>query len=400
MTQALAALTAALCLCLVSSGVSQSTSCQVEDHCPDGFYCEPALLFCRKCLSCEDLHREFRPPPSACIKSVADCGPCQNGLVEDVNSECVPRSVGAESDGFPLYGWVLIALACFIILMIFCVIVWYVLKHPDTLKVLASTSTSMQSRCERGVPASAPELPPPYNSVYNAAPPFSPPPTTSSEALPNHHSDYQPSDDEPSSPFLKPPPERVWTARESAGRQAARIYNNPAYVRGAQPPSSYDNSEPPSPTNPDVMVQEEETMESTWTPSRKPADHNDNNANSPSTPGAENNNVAAAGSSLPTLLAAARATSLIRAPCAELSPHSSARQDPNNNGSHGESEASLEPGDSVFSPVHGGSMSAAVHGASASGHGGSSSVPVHGGNAVIINVVQTINAVQQRGDNH
>lgn len=59
----------------------------------------------------------------------------------DVNSACVPRGEhGAgtgETEGFPVYGWVLVTLLCLLLLMLFGGIVWYVLKHPDTLKILA-----------------------------------------------------------------------------------------------------------------------------------------------------------------------------------------------------------------------------------------------------------------------
>ncbi|XP_045533824.1 uncharacterized protein LOC106708921 [Papilio machaon] len=398
MTQALAAL-AAVCLCL-AGGEAQPTGCGLGHHyCPEGFYCEPDLLYCRKCLRCEDLKRESLPSQSSCIKSVSDCGPCYKGLVidhrGDVDSPCVPRGeqgAGAsagEAEGFPVYGWVLVTLLCLLLLLLFGGIVWYVLKHPDTLKILASTSTSMQSRCERSVvPASAPEQPPPYNALYTAvqpAPPAPPAPilvpgpvySPAPEHATAHDNDYQPTDEECSSPFIKQSsPDREWSARESAGSQAARIYNNPAYVRRAPLPNRYENGGE-GPKGPSEADLDEDTMESTWTPAQpSPSAHSNDNSSSSSGgevvlgaglgagPGVSGVGAGSSGggADLPALLAAAKGTALIRTPYA--------RQDPNNNGNRGNGEPSFEGG-----------SGGAQHGSS-----------------FIINVVQTISAVQQRGD--
>ncbi|KPI91236.1 hypothetical protein RR46_14740 [Papilio xuthus] len=405
--RALAAL-AAVCLCL-AGGEAQPTGCSLGIHyCPEGFYCEPDLLYCRKCLRCEDLKRESLPSQSSCIKSVSDCGPCYKGLVidhrGDVNSACVPRGeqgagAGAsEAEGFPVYGWVLVTLLCLLLLLLFGGIVWYVLKHPDTLKILASTSTSMQSRCERSVvPASAPEHPPPYNALYTAvqpAPPApSPAPGLTHAPAPlhatAHDTDYQPTDEECSSPFIKQSsPDREWSAREaareSAGSQAARIYNNPAYVRRAPLPNGYENGGEGA-KGPAEADLDEDTMESTWTPVQpSPVAHtNDNSSSSsggvvglgagPGVSGGGGGGVAsssAGGADLPALLAAAKGTTLIRTPYPDTALQPYVRQDPNNNGNRGNGESSFEGG-----------SGGAQHGSS-----------------FIINVVQTISAVQQRGD--
>ncbi|CAK1578269.1 unnamed protein product [Parnassius mnemosyne] len=377
------ALYAAVCLCLLRGGTAQPTACSLDAQCPPGFYCEPDLLFCRECLRCEDLKRKPPTSHSSCIKSVAECGPCDIGLVEDhrgdVNNQCLPRSERDDGDGFPLYGWVLVAMLCVLVLVLFGGILWYVLKHPDTLKILASTSTSMQSRCERSVvPATAPEHPPPYNALYTAVQPSPPSPSMPHSPQPpavsphpNSETDYQPPDEESSLPFIKRAASgRAWEAREareSAGRQAARVFNNPAYVRGAHPPPGYETAVMQSVMDPKLTDHDEDTMESTWTPSEN-TDQNDNNANT----AVDSGGAGAAGGEggeLPALLAAARATTLVR-------PHYDlARQDPNNNGSRSNGEPSF-----------------------VCGEGGSGSNSAHGGSSFIINVVQTIKTVQQRGD--
>ncbi|CAG5009411.1 unnamed protein product [Parnassius apollo] len=377
MSQVQVALCAAVCLCLLPGGTAQPTACRLDANCPVGFYCEPDLLFCRECLRCEDLKR--KPPPSltSCIKSVAECGPCDKGLVEDhrgdVNAQCLPKSERDVGDGFPLYGWVLVAVLCVLVLVLIGGILWYVLKHPDTLKILASTSTSMQSRCERSVvPATAPEHPPPYNALYTAVQPSPPSPPLPHSPLPpaastlaNSETDYQPHDEESSLPFIKRAASgRTWEARESresAGRQAARVFNNPAYVRGAQPPPGYDTAVMKSVKDPEVTDQDEDTMESTWTPSEN-TDQNDNSNGAAAGSDGE-------GSQLPALLAAARGTALVR------SHYDLTRQDPNNNGSRSNGEPSF-----------------------VCGEGGSGSNNAPGGSSFIINVVQTINTVKQRGD--
>ncbi|CAH2063383.1 unnamed protein product, partial [Iphiclides podalirius] len=382
MRRARTALAAAVCLALLRAAESQPTVCKLNLHCPPGFYCDADSLVCRECLRCEDLKRA--PPQSAtpCVKSVVECGPCDKGLVEDhrgdVNAQCVPRRAGDEYDGFPMYGWVLVALLCIVVLTLFSVIVWYVLKHPDTLKVLASTSTSMQSRCDRSVvPPTAPDQPPPYRALYSTeqpAPPSPPPAASPYHPSPpfNNDPDLQPNDEESSLFIKRPVAGGGWAARESAGSQAARVYNNPAYVRGAQPPHGYESASSQSAKGPKVTEEEEDTMESTWTPTES-ADQNDNTPNGSS--GSSSGDGGATSSQLPALLAVARSTTLVRAPPPDNALLPYVRQDPNNNASRGSGEAS-----------------------SVCGEGDSSSNPGHGGSSFIINVIQNINTLPQRSD--
>ncbi|XP_072942188.1 uncharacterized protein [Epargyreus clarus] len=347
--------------CLHSGLVqAQPSRCKDYSQCVKGFYCDVDTFHCRECLSCEDHKREPPRLSSACIQSVADCGPCIKGLVEDHGGENGPQCVTAiarDEGGPPAYVWAAVAVGL-LLLALAVIIIVYVLRNPDTFKILASTRTSVQSPCSRsnGVSAaSAPELPPsydascpaPYNPQYAPASPLGP--------IPNEYTDTPTQDDESARPFMK----RVEgegegeggasAAREAAGRQAARVYYPPRYVRVPNKPAG-PREEPES----TFTVHDEDTMESTWTPTPS-VDHTDTNGN--------------AISSEPHTAPAPSGQLL---PLASHSAHTShplcTLQDSNNN--RNTSEAS-----------------------SAYGEGSSHAAP-----SFIISVVQNINAVQQHND--
>ncbi|VVC94860.1 unnamed protein product [Leptidea sinapis] len=151
---------------------SQPILCKFDAQCQSGFYCVPEVYVCMKLMK---------------------------DLRGDVNSECVVGEArGPES--LPYYVWVGIGAALLILALLVCFV----------------------SPCNRnGVTASAPELPPPYNAHYTPVRPSSPPPPE------------QDAQEDVSWGFVKRAPStRVREARESAGSQAARVYNNPNYVRG------------------------------------------------------------------------------------------------------------------------------------------------------------------------
>ncbi|XP_050676998.1 uncharacterized protein LOC126973712 [Leptidea sinapis] len=325
---------------------SQPILCKFDAQCQSGFYCVPEVYVCMKCLNCEQLKRDPPLGPPSCIKSVSECGECFKGLMKDlrgdVNSECVVGEArGPES--LPYYVWVGIGAALLILALLVCFVV-NMLRNNSTFKIRASTRTSVQSPCNRnGVTASAPELPPPYNAHYTPVRPSSPPPPE------------QDAQEDVSWGFVKRAPStRVREARESAGSQAARVYNNPNYVRGphlaSNLPPSYDGdgSAAMDEELDMVLAHDEDTVESTWTPA---GDHDLLSDN--------HNGTVATSTELSSQLAAARTSTLLTTHCAS--------QDSNNNRSSSE------------------------------GFGGeSSSGPSNTVPAFIIKVVQNINTMQQQ----
>ncbi|XP_049865670.1 uncharacterized protein LOC126366558 isoform X2 [Pectinophora gossypiella] len=185
--------------------------CSEDAHCPSGFYCEASELFCRECLRCQDLKRQSPPTLTTCITSVTQCGPCFSELIEDIDNHCVSPESGKQL--LP-YEWAVIAVSLVLAVLV-CAAAAYILRNFHTFKIRASTRTSVHSPEESIVAASAPHPPPPYN-VVAALPPAS--------------------QCEESLPFIKPvsSPHRS-EARESAGSQSARVFNNPSYVRTLQP---------------------------------------------------------------------------------------------------------------------------------------------------------------------
>ncbi|CAK1551722.1 unnamed protein product [Leptosia nina] len=325
---------------------AQPVECVIDDEsdgvnqCESGYYCVPEKYVCRKCIDCEELKRETRVGAPICIQSVANCGSCLKGLIPDLGTgiECVSPD-SATQDGLPAYVWAAVVVGLILFLLVVFIVV-YVLRNTYTFKILASTRTSVQSPCNRNTNgASAPEAPPPYNALYTPVRPSSPP----GDVAPNN---------EPWSYVKRAGSTRIGTeGRESAGSQAARVFSNPNYVRGAHIPDlpSYDAA---SEEERDVLPHSEDTMESTWTPA---ADDNHNPVS-----------VSSGGGELSTLLSAARNTSLLRAP--HNATQHCASQDTNNNRSAGD------------------------------GLGAAESAPSSSGPSFIINVVQNINALQQQND--
>ncbi|XP_069355117.1 uncharacterized protein [Maniola hyperantus] len=316
---------------------AQPLTCKTDDQCETGFYCDRDVAYvCRQCLDCEQLKRNPPLMPSQCIKSVAECGSCITGLVEDlrgdVTLQCVPADVHGHA-AVPAYVWGIISVVALLLFALVVFIVTYVLRNTYTFKIFAMTRASVQSPRGAGAgvhggPASAPEMPPPYNAHYI----IDMPPE-------QHHDDAHNHDEE--WPFIKRTPSghsaHQGGARESADSQAAMVYNSPAYVRGSHVPLSYSDEER------DMLAVDDETVASTWTPG---SSHSDN-ANAPS----------GAASGLSAQLAAARATTLV---C----------QDSNNNCNASEAD---------------------------SGAAGPSGAP---SSSIIINVVQTIHTTQPPPRHH
>ncbi|XP_021184592.3 uncharacterized protein LOC110372303 isoform X1 [Helicoverpa armigera] len=291
----------AAALCLPVHG--QPVSCKEEGHCYEGYYCETGTEICRECLSCEDLKRE--PPLAAikCIKSVAECGSCFKGLVHwlvvdprgNVNAECVPPDT-SDLEGTPSYVWLLISIAILLFLVVVVGIIVYLLRYPEIFKTAGSNQSSTVTA---RITATAPEAPPPYNPLPQA--PYLSPAYTDLEPT-SYNEDEQ---------FIKHSPSpRPQDSRESAGNQAARVYEKPIYERELPPPSP--ESPLPEYTETETMtvpVKDEDTIPSPWTPggSTSNGDVNANVVVAGSSGGAEGE----AGAALPALLAAARSTTLI-----------------------------------------------------------------------------------------
>ncbi|OWR42619.1 hypothetical protein KGM_211863 [Danaus plexippus plexippus] len=287
----------------------QSAECELDSQCQTGSYCVPVLFVCRSCLHCDLLHRE--PPPVAkdCVKSVAECGPCIRGLVDEVRgdvTDCVP----AESAGsFPV--WAAGALALGLALFVAgAALVYYMLRNNlfnvMSIKTLTSTSVSPSA-------PEQPQPPPPYYTV----------PYTNIDHRPQEYSHYpgryhrtdghglehgHASDSEGDAlmEYKKTRPEagdESTHTRGTDGRQAATPYNNPDYVRVPPAEESTGSAEPaPSaraltPIDPD---HDEDTVQSTWTPGQSKTHHS-----SDSGPG---------GMELSELLSAARRSTLLRDP--------------------------------------------------------------------------------------
>ncbi|XP_061706082.1 uncharacterized protein LOC133516996 [Cydia pomonella] len=282
-------------------------------NCTDGYYCDSVVFKCRKCINCAEFSRSPPlDPTKKCITSVVDCGVCFEGLTEGVQGlQCVSAPVSTA------YVWVAIALGGVLLFVAAVAIVVYVLRNTDTFRVFAS-STSLQPSCSSGPPASAPEPPPPYNTLYTPVRPESP-------AAPHPpHLTHE----EAASPFIKRPPPPP-PARERAGQQAANVYNNPSYVRGPHLPADHQTAErEPEPE----FLHDESTAESPW----RPGDVANNNAhvdNSESGSSSGASPPAPPGAPLGAQLAAARGATLLRAPGQGGTPSKvpRLRQDTNNN---------------------------------------------------------------------
>ncbi|XP_047989400.1 CASP-like protein 4U1 isoform X2 [Leguminivora glycinivorella] len=290
-------------------------------NCTEGQYCDLAVFKCRRCIDCAEFKR--RPPrdhTNNCITSVVDCGDCFEGLTEDVQGlQCAAAPVS------PAYVWVAIAAGGVLLFVAAVAIVVYVLRNTHTFRVFAST-TSLQPSCVSRPPASAPEPPPPYNTLYTPVRPDSPP----NAPLPPHFTD-----EEAASPFIKRPPPST-PAREAAGHQEANVYNNPSYVRGPNLPSDHHPAELVS--EPEYL-HDETTAESAW----RPDDSANNNTHDNSEVGSSSGSSSAgagAGGPLSAQLAAARGTTLVRPPCQDATPSKvpRLRQDTNNNRNNRERE--------------------------------------------------------------
>ncbi|XP_063636332.1 uncharacterized protein LOC134806857 [Cydia splendana] len=285
-------------------------------NCTDGYYCDSVVFKCRKCINCAEFNR--RPPldpTKKCITSVVDCGVCFEGLTEDVQGlQCVSAPVS------PAYVWVAIALGGVLLFVAAVAIVVYVLRNTDTFRVFAST-TSLQPSCVSGPPASAPEPPPPYNTLYTPVRPDSPP-----APHPPHLTD-----EEAASPFIKRPPPPT-PARVSAGNQEANFYNNPCYVRGPHLPSNHQTAE--REPEPDYL-HDETTAESPWRPGDVVNNntHVDNSESGSSSGSSTSAGAGAGAAPLAAQLAAARGATLVRPPCQDATPSKvpRLRQDTNNN---------------------------------------------------------------------
>ncbi|XP_047545752.1 uncharacterized protein LOC125077754 [Vanessa atalanta] len=372
MIRTLVAYTATLSLLLGVRG--QPIECQFDDQCQSGFYCVSDAFVCQRCLNCELLKRDPSRAPSTCIKSVAECGSCIKGLVEDlrgdVSAECVQPDPRGDASSPSVFVWVAVAIGLLLFLVLVAVILICLLRNTYTYKILASMRTSVQSQgagagaaagAGAGGVASAPELPPAYEAHYSAA--RAPEPPRLHDYCTQHNGE------ESSWPFIKRAPStRVSEARESAGSQAARVYNNPNYVRGPHMSSAYDGAgvtaagagdAVPSDDERDAFVHDEDTMESTWSP----AVLHDGNGNAVTSTSAGVVSGATAAGELAGLLVPARPAPL----CARQDNNS--RTDSNRNPSE-----ALGAGENSTS-------------------GASNNMP-----SFIINVVQSINAVQQQND--
>ncbi|XP_045763457.1 uncharacterized protein LOC123866138 isoform X2 [Maniola jurtina] len=283
---------------------AQPLTCKTDDQCETGYYCDRDVAYvCRPCLDCELLKRSPPLVPSQCIKSVAECGSCITGLVEDIRGDVTLQCVAADAHGHaavPAYVWGIIGVVALLLFALVVFIVTYVLRNTYTFKILAMTGASVQSTRGAGAglhggAASAPEMPPPYDAHYIAVPPHSP--------EQRHDETHNRGDEE--WPFIKRTPSghsaEQGGARESADSQEAVVYNSPYYVRGSHLPLSYDGAGlaalSVNDEERDMLAVDDETVASTWTPG---GSHGDS-ADSPS----------GAASELSAQLAAARATTLV-----------------------------------------------------------------------------------------
>ncbi|CAH0717247.1 unnamed protein product, partial [Brenthis ino] len=253
-------------LCLYKAVHAQPAHCEFDVQCQNNYYCVPDAFVCRRCLECEQLKRDPPHAPSSCVKSVAECGSCIKGLVEDrsdVSAECVSPSVDYSNTTT----WVVVGLVIVFVVVVIVIGV-YLVRNIDP-KISASTSLqrafNIGTRAPRGAPPSAPAGPPPPYYEAPSAAAASPPPDN-----PAYLIDYEPHSGEDSHPFIKRAPStRPPDAREAAGSQAAYMYNKPHYVRGPHLPSDGEagaGQAAPRDADRDALAHDEDTMESTWSP--------------------------------------------------------------------------------------------------------------------------------------
>ncbi|CAG9791912.1 unnamed protein product [Diatraea saccharalis] len=346
----------------------QPSACNDDVECSSGFYCEKVVHACHECLRCEELKRESPVPQEICVKSVVECGACIKGYVEGLRLDRACILLSERSDGggsVPPYGWLFIALPLLGFMAIVIYVVWkrktLFSYLEDVFKIRASTLASVHSRGTNNGTVSAPNAhdpPPPYNPYYEPVRPVSP--SDTNEIIVSEDSAI---------PFIKRTPAApTQRGRDSAGSQAARPFNNPAYVRG---PSAgigqAEDSDPGSPFPP----HDEDTMESHWTPNQSI----NNNISDNTTDGG----VSPSGGDVAGAIATRAPAAVARRPAAGTEPPSKVarlREDTNNNRGHESSGGSGSGSPRASSPSPSPSPG-----------------PPH---SVIINVVTNINKVEQR----
>lgn len=271
MARALVAIVATWCTFTIAYG--QPIQCHSDAQCQSNDFCVQDMFICRQCLNCEELKREPPRVPTSCVKSLVTCGGCMSGLVEDKSDpSAVCVSPDYTNNSSTWWWWVVGVGVVIVIVVVFVVLyLWYyvpnigpkIFNRIQEVIDFPATSTSVQhgfnpAAAPDGAP-SAPDCPPPY---YETNSPLS--------GNPVYSNDYGAQNNgEVLDPFIKRAPStQAGAARESAGSQAAFMFNRPDYVRGPHLP--YDNApeyyEAGEADDRDAFMHNEDTMESTWSP--------------------------------------------------------------------------------------------------------------------------------------
>ncbi|CAH0669001.1 unnamed protein product [Spodoptera exigua] len=118
---------------------AQPLSCEGDEHCFEGYYCEPATNICQECLQCEDFNRQ--PPKlnsTECIKSLDKCGPCNEGYINifrnSVKGKCVlPEFLEFGKGSHYRYVCLIAAAVGLAVVAMFV----YVIKQTEVFRVVA-----------------------------------------------------------------------------------------------------------------------------------------------------------------------------------------------------------------------------------------------------------------------
>ncbi|XP_075972808.1 uncharacterized protein LOC142974393 [Anticarsia gemmatalis] len=298
----------------VYTASGQPVSCTDEAQCSEGLYCDVGHI-CRECLSCSDLKRDPPLTPVTCVKSIAECGACFAGMVVDrlgdVNAACV-MSGSEDSGGTPHYvWWLLIGIGALISVVLMVGIIIYVYVNPGIFEYFKIGGNCRSTvRANMRTEPSAPEAPPPYSPApytdvhYTAERAESPCPIRNGAGDADAHLEEK-------SALMY----RRGGGRESAGNQAALVYNRPVYDRQDLPPSP----ESPIVTELDennLAIHDDETVLSIWTPDGPSNGHVTVSAGE-SGPGEAGDAGGAAVANLSQMLASAREESIIEGPPAK-----------------------------------------------------------------------------------
>ncbi|XP_050561267.1 uncharacterized protein LOC118263286 [Spodoptera frugiperda] len=127
--------------CLIMIVRAQPLSCEGDEHCTEGYFCETETNICQECLRCEDFNR--RPPKlnlSECIKSLDSCGLCNEGYINmfrnGAKGKCVlPEFLEFGEGSHSHYRYVCLVAAAVGLAVVATFV--YVIKQTEVFRVVA-----------------------------------------------------------------------------------------------------------------------------------------------------------------------------------------------------------------------------------------------------------------------